>query len=196
MREGNFECPLLVPRPYTFEPTYVPGSNESILAEKLKADRKARYKLTNAYKRGMLAAEDPFTLFIWDSRLIHGIFMTIIVMFVTPVSFFMTRYFKETFMNNRIFLHHVWYFVHLSLSFITVLLFMVGLIRQVGSKAMLGVSLSRAATAHRVMGWISVVISVLLFFLGGFRPMKRQFRAVTIILHGVMGFLFYWMGRK
>ncbi|XP_035707231.1 uncharacterized protein LOC118435356 [Folsomia candida] len=190
----NFSCPLLPPRPFTILTTFAPGSIDDIKLKELETRNNALFKKSNAYKRGMLAAEDPFTLFIFDSRLIHGIFMTILVMFVTPVSFFMTRYFKETFMNNRIFLHHVWYFVHLSLSFITVLLFIVGLTRQIGSKAIFGVSLSHAATAHRIMGWISVVISGLLFLLGGIRPLNRQFRGVIIILHGVMGFLFYWMG--
>ncbi|XP_035706819.1 uncharacterized protein LOC118435238 [Folsomia candida] len=182
------KCPLLVPRPFTTAPTH---PHRLKLQEQLQ--KRPSFKKTNAYKRGMMVAEDPFTLFIWDTRLIHGIFMTIIAMFVTPVSFFLTRYFKETFMNSRIFLLRVWYFVHLSLSFITILLFMVGLSRQIGSKAILGVSLSRSGLAHRIMGWMSVVISILLFVLGGIRPLNRQFRAIVIILHGVMGLAFYWM---
>ncbi|OXA55908.1 hypothetical protein Fcan01_08646 [Folsomia candida] len=152
MREAGFkECPLVPPRPFTILTTFAPGSKEDLLEKKLAARFKMTFRKSNAYKRGMMAAEDPFSLFVW---------------------------------------------VHLSLSFVTVLLFIVGLTRQVGSKAIFGVSLSHSATAHRIMGWTSVVISVLLFLLGGIRPIKREIRAVTIIMHGVMGFLFYWLGRK
>ncbi|OXA55236.1 hypothetical protein Fcan01_08688 [Folsomia candida] len=190
LHPSGFQCPSLLPRPYTPQPELSP--TEAAILQR----RKERYKLSNAYKRGMMAAEDPFTLFIWDSRLLHGIFMTIIVIFVTPVSFFLTRYFKETFMNNRIFLHRIWFFVHMSSAFVTLLLLLLGMWRQVGSKALLGVSLRPSATAHRIMGWFSIVISILLLLLGGFRPLEKQLRAVTIILHGVMGLAFYVMCRQ
>ncbi|XP_035710274.1 uncharacterized protein LOC118436385 [Folsomia candida] len=183
----KFPCAIPVPRPYTPPTSTEKGATKPPNEEKMAL----KMKDSNAYKRGMVVNESPYTVYIWDSRLIHGVIMTIIVMFVTPISFFLTRYFKETFMNTRLMLLHLWFFVHLWSAIVTLLLFLVGMWRLVETRAMLGVSLHPTARLHRVLGWISVSIAATMLILGGFRCMNRLLRDIIIILHSLLGYIYY-----
>ncbi|XP_035710529.1 uncharacterized protein LOC118436471 [Folsomia candida] len=183
----DYPCAIPVPRPFTTAPTTVKSSNESAAQERIAG----QMKHSNAYLRGMVVNESPYTVYIWDSRLIHGVIMTIIVMFVTPISFFLTRYFKETFMNTRLMLQHLWFFVHLWSAIVTLLLFLVGMWRQVETRGILGVSLHPTARTHRVLGWMSVSIAATMLVLGGFRCMNRTVRGIIIILHSLLGYFYY-----
>jgi hypothetical protein len=155
--------------------------------------------------------DNPAALYIWvlimqqinlnlltfvfqDSRVIHGVFLTILTMFVVPISIFISRYYKETFMNTRVLYHHVWYFVHLFSSLMMLSLFLIGMWRQFGSRFWLGVNWDKDIASpdfHRRLGWFTILLTLFTFFLGGIRPMSRPVRGFIILAHWVTGVFIY-----
>lgn len=64
------------------------------------------------------------------------------------------------------------------------------------SEFYLGSSLTDGAIAHRVLGWITFTIFIVLTVLGGFRCYEDPLRMVSIGVHWGLGLLFYFlMGR-
>ena len=81
-------------------------------------------------------------------------------------------------------------------AIMTPLVTLVAIYRIVETRDLLGVSLSKVALAHRVMGWIAIVISLLLVVFGGFRFYNQRYRKISIYVHWALGMIYYLLGCK
>jgi uncharacterized protein YacL len=86
--------------------------------------------------------------------------------------------------------------VHLMAAIMTPLVTLVAIYRIVETRDLLGVSLSKVAFAHRIMGWIAIVISLLLVVFGGFRFYNQRYRKISIYVHWALGMIYYLLGCK
>lgn len=141
--------------------------------------------------KGVGFNETGFTKLIWGLRKGHGAVLSWAALFVIPVNHFVTRYFKESFMDSRILYTHVWYQVHMHGIFITAVLLMAGWILAYCGKRYLGTSLTVEAGIHRGVGYLAIILFVVQTVLGGLRGFYEPLRSVTITLHWALGVLFY-----
>ncbi|CAL8125989.1 unnamed protein product [Orchesella dallaii] len=137
-----------------------------------------------------------YTRLVWGLRRGHATIMAIITLFIIPVSLFMTRYYKESFMTRRVLLTRIWYQVHIHGTFLAATLLAAALGISYIASTYLGESRTVAAVIHRVVGAITVFLFVMLFALGGFRGYADPLRKSTIWLHWVFGTLSYLLMRN
>ncbi|ODN03797.1 Ferric-chelate reductase 1 [Orchesella cincta] len=132
-----------------------------------------------------------YSRFVWGLRQGHATIMSIIVLFILPINLFMTRYYKESFMKQRVLLTRIWYQVHIHGTFLSGALLAASLGIAYMASTYLGKSLTVAGGFHRIVGYITVFLFVALFGLGGFRGYEDTLRRFSILLHWLTGTLVY-----
>ncbi|CAL8138830.1 unnamed protein product [Orchesella dallaii] len=131
----------------------------------------------------------------WRGRKFHAILWILITMFLNPISFFVARYFKETFMNHQFNGIHIWYWTHVTLSLTSVGLMSSSQVALAQGTESWGRSESLAGKIHRGVGLTSQLIMILLTSIGGWRAGtskgSKKIQFISMILHSSMGFLSY-----
>ncbi|ODN04361.1 Ferric-chelate reductase 1 [Orchesella cincta] len=134
-----------------------------------------------------------FGTLLYALRKGHGVLMVVVAMFFVPVICFTSRYFKETFMDSRILLARIWFQLHIQSVFWIVAFYLGGMLLAFAGRALLGVSLTIAGLSHRVLGWMTIVLFIILAVSGPIRLIDDPGRSCTIGTHWVLGYLFYFL---
>ncbi|ODM96528.1 putative ferric-chelate reductase 1 [Orchesella cincta] len=131
------------------------------------------------------------------SRKVHGVAMLFVTMVLVPLNIVISRYFKETWLDHAQLKNvQIWYLVHILITASTICLYTFGSVALRRSKNLLGDSL--LGESHRGLGWITIAFFILATFSGPFRPMSRsanqKTRKCAMIVHALLGFVYYSMG--
>ncbi|CAL8132519.1 unnamed protein product [Orchesella dallaii] len=127
----------------------------------------------------------------WRGRKFHGIVCLIVTLFLMPISHFMARHYKETFMDFQFKGIHIWYWVHVCGSFAALGVLLTGQIAMGHTLESWGRSKSLYAIWHHALGWISIFLHILMVLYGGFRSAIQKRNKIVMILHSTVGFLIH-----
>ncbi|CAL8123121.1 unnamed protein product [Orchesella dallaii] len=163
------------------------GNHTTIIGDGLKINISSDQNKINT--RGIRGV--GFGTMLYSIRKGHGVLMVVVSMFFVPVLCFTSRYFKETFMNSRILLARVWLQLHVQSVFWIVAFYFGGMLLAFAGRALLGVSLHLAGIAHRVLGWVTLAVFIIIAATGPFRLIDDPGRSWTIGIHWVLGYVFY-----
>ncbi|ODM89154.1 hypothetical protein Ocin01_17528, partial [Orchesella cincta] len=133
----------------------------------------------------------------WRGRKFHGILCIICTMFVTPVSLFAARYFKETVMKHVFAGLQIWYWIHVANSLGLFAIYFSSQMAIRPSISSWGHSEDAFATSHYILGWISHTIFTLMLVFGGVRGGTHgsavKVRKMIMTAHAFVGFAQYWI---
>ncbi|CAL8134412.1 unnamed protein product [Orchesella dallaii] len=121
-------------------------------------------------------------------RKFHGIMCLIVTMFLMPVSNFLARYYKETYMDVQFKGVHVWYWVHVGGSISSMGVLLAGHFAMSHSIESWGRSKSEYAIFHHSLGWISIFTCILMVMYGGIRSAVMSRRKFLMKAHSIVGF--------
>ncbi|CAL8144732.1 unnamed protein product [Orchesella dallaii] len=124
-------------------------------------------------------------------RKFHGIMCLIVTMFLMPVSNFLARYYKETYMDVQFKGVHVWYWVHAGGSIGSMGILLAGHFAMSHSMESWGRSKSEYAIFHHSLGWISIFTHILMVMYGGIRSAVMSRRKFLMKAHSIVGFGLY-----
>ncbi|CAL8113310.1 unnamed protein product [Orchesella dallaii] len=124
-------------------------------------------------------------------RKFHGIMCLIVTMFLMPVSNFLGRYYKETYMSVQFKGIHVWYWVHAGGSIGSMGVLFAGHFAMSHSIESWGHSKSGYAIFHHSLGWISIFTHILMVMYGGIRSAVVSRRKFLMKTHSIVGFVLY-----
>ncbi|ODM89367.1 hypothetical protein Ocin01_17315 [Orchesella cincta] len=131
----------------------------------------------------------------WRGRKFHGILCVICTMFVTPVSLFAARYYKETGMKHVFAGLQIWYWIHVTNSLGLFAIYFSSQMAIRPSISSWGHSEDSFAKVHYILGWISHGIFILLLVFGGVRGGTHgsavAVRKMVMTAHSVVGFAQY-----
>ncbi|ODM89370.1 hypothetical protein Ocin01_17314 [Orchesella cincta] len=133
----------------------------------------------------------------WRGRKFHGILCIICTMFVTPVSLFAARYYKETGMKHVFAGIQIWYWIHVANSLGLFAIYFSSQMAIRPSITSWGHSVDAFATIHYVLGWVSHGIFTLMLVFGGVRGGTHgsavKVRKIVMAAHSFVGFAQYWI---
>ncbi|CAL8147407.1 unnamed protein product [Orchesella dallaii] len=124
-------------------------------------------------------------------RKFHGIMCLIVTIFLMPVSNFLARYYKETYMDVQFKGVHVWYWVHVGGSISSMGVLLAGHFAMSHSIESWGRSKSEYAIFHHSLGWISIFTCILMVMYGGIRSAVMSRRKFLMKAHSIVGFGLY-----
>ncbi|CAL8140781.1 unnamed protein product [Orchesella dallaii] len=127
----------------------------------------------------------------YRGRKFHGVLCLIVTMFLMPVSNFVARYYKETYMRWQFKGIHVWFWTHVGGSIGSLGIVLTGQFAMAQTLDSWGRSRSPYAIFHHSLGWISVFLLILMVMYGGFRSSMLGRRRVQMIGHSIVGFVIY-----
>ncbi|CAL8140425.1 unnamed protein product [Orchesella dallaii] len=127
----------------------------------------------------------------WRGRKFHGIVCLIATLFLMPVSHFMARYYKETYMDFQFKGIHIWYWGHVCGSFAALGVLLTGQIAMGHTLESWGRSKSFYAIWHHALGWLSIFLHILMVLYGGFRSAIQKRNKIFMIVHSILGFLIH-----
>ncbi|CAL8139100.1 unnamed protein product [Orchesella dallaii] len=127
----------------------------------------------------------------YRGRKFHGVLCLIVTMFLMPVSNFVARYYKETYMRWQFKGIHIWFWAHVGGSIGSLGIVLTGQFAMAQTLDSWGRSKSPYAIFHHSLGWISVFLLILMVMYGGFRSSMLGRRRMQMILHSIIGFLIY-----
>ncbi|CAL8138593.1 unnamed protein product [Orchesella dallaii] len=127
----------------------------------------------------------------WRGRKFHGIVCLIVTLFLMPVSHFMARYYKETYMDFQFKGIHIWYWGHVCCSFAALGVLLTGQIAMGHTLESWGRSKSLYAIWHHALGWLSIFVHILMVMYGGFRSAIQKRNKIFMIVHSMLGFLIH-----
>ncbi|CAL8140851.1 unnamed protein product [Orchesella dallaii] len=127
----------------------------------------------------------------YRGRKFHGVLCLIVTMFLMPVSNFVARYYKETYMSWQFTGIHVWFWAHVGGSIGSLGIVLTGQFAMAQTLDSWGRSKSPYAIFHHSLGWISVFLLILMVMYGGFRSSMLGRRRVQMIGHSIVGFVIY-----
>ncbi|CAL8075836.1 unnamed protein product [Orchesella dallaii] len=127
----------------------------------------------------------------YRGRKFHGVLCLLVTMFLMPVSNFVARYYKETYMRWQFKGIHVWFWAHVGGSIGSLGIVLTGQFAMAQTLDSWGRSKSPYAIFHHSLGWFSVFLLILMVMYGGFRSSMLGRRRMQMILHSTVGFLIY-----
>ncbi|CAL8140465.1 unnamed protein product [Orchesella dallaii] len=127
----------------------------------------------------------------WRGRKFHGIVCLIVTLFLMPVSHFMARYYKETYMDFQFKGIHIWYWSHVGGSFTSMGVLLTGQIAMGHTLESWGRSKSSYAIWHHALGWLSIFLHILMVLYGGFRSAIPKRNKIFMIVHSIVGFFIH-----
>ncbi|CAL8140849.1 unnamed protein product [Orchesella dallaii] len=127
----------------------------------------------------------------YRGRKFHGVMCLIVTMFLMPVSNFVARYYKETYMRWQFKGIHVWFWAHVGGSIGSLGIVLTGQFAMAQTLDSWGRSKSPYAIFHHSFGWISVFLLILMVMYGGFRSSMLGRRRVQMTMHSIVGFVIY-----
>ncbi|CAL8140783.1 unnamed protein product [Orchesella dallaii] len=127
----------------------------------------------------------------YRGRKFHGVLCLLVTMFFMPVSNFVARYYKETYMSWQFKGIHVWFWTHVGGSIGSLGIVLTGQFAMAQTLDSWGRSQSPYAIFHNSLGWISVFLLILMVMFGGFRFSMLGRRRVQMIGHSIVGFVIY-----
>ncbi|ODM88313.1 hypothetical protein Ocin01_18369 [Orchesella cincta] len=136
-------------RPCQAPKTEQDAINISNYADPLKKNRTETISIEKSHKHRSQTGVAKF----WRGRKFHGILCIICTMFVTPVSLFAARYFKETGMKHVFAGIQIWYWIHVTNSLGLFAIYFSSQMAIRPSIASWGHSVNVFATVHYTLGW-------------------------------------------
>ncbi|CAL8110290.1 unnamed protein product [Orchesella dallaii] len=133
---------------------------------------------------------------IMEHRKLHGIVMLVVTLSFVPISITLSRYFKETWIQRaHLQVLHVWYLVHVALTFMTLCMYMVGSIAIMRSITVMGRSFVTSSMHHKLLGTGTILLFAGTVLIGSFRHVQNSaFRKIMMITHALLGLLYYFLG--
>lgn len=117
-------------------------------------------------------------------------------MYFIPISNFLARFFKETFLPEDVAGFRVWYFMHLAVAVLVINVSLSGIASNFKVSRVWGRSWSAAGTNHGGLGWSCIALYVIVLILGPMRPENPRARIAMMRSHALLGYLQYFMGCK
>ncbi|CAL8110278.1 unnamed protein product [Orchesella dallaii] len=133
---------------------------------------------------------------IMEHRKLHGIVMLVVTLSFVPISIILARYFKETWIQRaHLQVLHVWYLVHVVLTFMTLCMYLVGSISIMRSTKVIGRSFVTSSMYHKLLGTGTILLFAGTVLIGSFRHVQNSaFRKIMMITHALLGLLYYFLG--
>ncbi|CAL8110285.1 unnamed protein product [Orchesella dallaii] len=138
----------------------------------------------------------PHFGFLQEHRKLHGIVMLVVTLSFVPISIILARYFKETWIQRaHLQVLHVWYLVHVALTFMTLCMYLVGSIAIMRSTKVIGRSFVTSSMYHKLLGTGTILLFAGTVLIGSFRHVQNSaFRKIMMITHALLGLLYYFLG--